>query len=225
MQTLLSNIANRVRQTYLKASDFIEEEREFPVSQVFLNATFKRFVTDNVRLLKDLHADLHDDWLRLYATVDVAGIYASLSVDLKLVSMQFNKDMQLIVFEQISNTRVIESRFNKHWLKLAVNAALFFYQKVLKRDPLGKILSKYNIVYVENELLHLDLNRWLGKNRSIIDTLNKVHINHATLAETELRVLGNLNLTALLNKIDHLEDDDDIEYIESNVTPIVPKNR
>lgn len=222
MQTLLSNIASRARQACLKASDFIEEEREFPVSQVFLNATFKRYVTDNVRLLKDLHADLHDGWLRLYATIDVAGIYANLSVDLKLVSMQMNKDVQLIVFEQISDTRVIEAKFAKAWLKLAVNTALFFYQKILKKDPLGKILSKYNIVYVENELLHLDLNRWLGK-PAILNTLNKVRINHAVLAETELRVQGNISLMALFNRFDHAENNMDDE-LESTVTPIQQKN-
>lgn len=223
MQTLLSNIANRVRQAYLKAGDFIEEEREFPISQVFLNATFKRYVTDNVRLLKDLHADLHDDWLRLYATVDVAGVYASLSVDLKLVSMQMNKDQQLIVFEQISNTRVIEAKFNKTWLKIAANSALYFYQRVLKRDPLGPILAKYNIVQVKDELLHLDLNRWLGKSSAVLDTLNKVHINHAILAETELRVQGNINLTALFNKMERLEIEAEVEERSSTVTPIRQK--
>lgn len=223
MQTLLSNLANRARHACLKAGDFIEEEREFPISQVFLNATFKRYVTDNVRLLKYLHADLHDDWLRLYATVDVAGIYASLSVDLKLVSMKMNKDVQLIVFEQISETRVLDSKFAKVWLKLAVNSALFFYQKVLKRDPLGKILSKYNIVYVENELLHLDLNRWLGK-PAILDTLNKVRINHAVLAETELRVQGNINLMALFSRLDRIQADADPDELESLVTPIEQKN-
>lgn len=222
MQTLLSNIANKARQVYLKAGDFIEEEREFPISQVFLNATFKRYVTDNVRLLKDLHADLHDGWLRLYATVDVAGIYASLSVDLKLVSMQMNKDVQLIVFEQISDTRIIESKFAKAWLKLAVNSALFFYQKILKRDPLGKILSKYNIVYVENELLHLDLNRWLGK-PAILDTLNKVRINHAVLTETELRVQGNINLMALFNRLNNTQLNTENSTFESDVTPIQQK--
>ncbi len=106
MQTLISNISNRLRQVYQKAEGFIEDEREFPMSQVFLNATFQRFVTDNVRMLKDLHADLHDDWLRLYATLDYNGLELTLSVDLKLAQMELNKKTQLIVFEQISDTSV-----------------------------------------------------------------------------------------------------------------------
>lgn len=226
MPTLLSNIVKRIRQVYQKAEGFIEEEREFPVSQVFLNATFKRFVTDNVKILVDLHADLHDDWLKLYATLNVKGMHLILSVDLKLVQMELNKDMQLIVFEQISNTQVIEASYPNVWYKLGVNTALFFYQKVLKKDPLGMILEKFNVITVKDELLHLDLNRWLGKNRSIMDTLNKVHVNHAELRETELVVIGNVNLTALFSKFreDKDPDWDEDDYLETEVTPIEQKS-
>lgn len=100
-----------------KAEGFIEDEREFPLSQVFLNATFQRFVTDNVKMLQDLHADLHDDWLRLYATLDYNGLNITLSVDLKLVQMELNKDTQLIVFEQISDTQVIEASYPSFCIK------------------------------------------------------------------------------------------------------------
>ena len=159
MPTLLSNIVKRIRQVYQKAEGFIEEEREFPVSQVFLNATFQRYVTDNVKILEDLHADLHDDWLRLYATLNVKGMHLVLSVDLKLIQMELNKDMQLIVFEQISNTQVIEAQYPSWLYKIGVKSALFFYQKILKKDPLGMILEKFEVVTVKDELLHLDLNR------------------------------------------------------------------
>ena len=94
MSSIISKIATVARNLYQQTEDFIEEERSFTVSQNLLNATFQKYVTDNVGLLKDLHADLYDDWLRLYATVNVAGIYASLSVDLKLVQMIFNQDQQ-----------------------------------------------------------------------------------------------------------------------------------
>lgn len=228
MPTLLSNIVKRIRQVYQKAEGFIEEEREFPVSQVFLNATFKRFVTDNVKILEDLHADLHDDWLKLYATLNVKGMHLVLSVDLKLVQMELNKDMQLIVFEQISNTQVIEAKYPNIWYKMGVNCALFFYQKVLKKDPLGMILEKFDVIRVKDELLHLDLNRWLGKNRSIMDTLNKVHVNHAELRETELVVIGNVNLTAIFSNFreddDRMVDLEEEDYIDDKVTPIEQKS-
>ncbi|WP_336034003.1 hypothetical protein [Acinetobacter bereziniae] len=228
MPTLLSNIVKRIRQVYQKAEGFIEEEREFPLSQVFLNATFKRYVTDNVKILEDLHADLHDDWLRLYATLNVKGMHLVLSVDLKLVQMEMNKDMQLIVFEQISNTQVIEAKYPNIWYKMGVNCALFLYQKVLKKDPLGMILEKFDVIRVKDELLHLDLNRWLGKNRSIMDTLNKVHVNHAELRETELVVIGNVNLTAIFSNFreddDRMVDLEEEDYIDDKVTPIEQKS-
>ena len=34
-RTLISNISKRIRQVYQKAEGFIEEEREFALSQVF----------------------------------------------------------------------------------------------------------------------------------------------------------------------------------------------
>lgn len=226
MQTLISNISKRIRQVYQKAEGFIEDERDFPLSQVFLNATFQRFVTDNVSMLKDLHADLHDDWLRLYATLDVKGLYITLSVDLKLVQMEMNKDIQLIVFEQISDTTVIEAKFKNILQKIAVNFALFFYQKVLNKDPLGMILEKLKVIKVKDDLLHLDLNRWLGKNRSIIDTLAKVHVNHAVLREAELVIIGNVNLTALFRKMSEepVEDwDIDNDLAETKASPVKQK--
>lgn len=225
MQTLVSNIAKRIRQVYQKAEGFIEDEREFPMSQVFLNATFQRFVTDNVKMLKDLHADLHDDWLRLYATLDYNGLIITLSVDLKLVQMELNKQTQLIVFEQISDTQVIEAKYPNVLYKMGVRMVLWFYQKVLNQDPLGMILEKLNVIKVKDDLLYLDLNRWLGKSRSIIDTLGKVHVNHAVLREAELVVIGNVNLTALFTKMsqERIEDWDDSNLKDDEVTPIKQK--
>ena len=225
MQTLISNISKRIRQVYQKAEGFIEDEREFPMSQVFLNATFERFVTDNVKMLKDLHADLHDDWLRLYATLDYNGLVITLSVDLKLVQMELNKQTQLIVFEQISDTQVIEAKYPNVLYKMGVRMALWFYQKVLNQDPLGMILEKLNVIKVKDDLLYLDLNRWLGKSRSIIDTLGKVHVNHAVLREAELVVIGNVNLTALFTKMsqERIEDWDDSNLKDDEVAPIKQK--
>lgn len=198
MRTLITHISNYIQTVYQKAGGFIEEEREFALSQVFLNATLKRFVTDNVGLLKDLHADVHDDWLRLYATIDVQGLHTTLSVDLKLLKMELNNTVQLIVFEQISNTQIVSAKFKNKLQKWAIHTALFFYQKVLKKDPLGKILQHFNVLEVKDGLLHLDLNKWLGKNRSVIETLSKVNINHAKLKETELVVMGKVNLEAIM---------------------------
>ena len=90
-------------------------------------------MTNNVEFLDDLHADLYHDWLRLYATMHVKGLETTLSVDLKLIQMEFNKEQQLIVFEQISNTQIVEAKY-KISGKIAVKAAIFTITKFLKRS-------------------------------------------------------------------------------------------
>lgn len=220
MSNILSKITSSVIHLYQRAENLIEEERDFSVSENMLNSTFKKYVTDNVELLKDLHADVHDDWLRLYATVDVKGVYAELSVDLRLIQMQFNEEVQLLVFEQISQTQVIDARFDGAMKKIFVNFILFFMQKVMNKDPLGPILQRFNIVEVKHGLLHLSLNRWLGKVDKIIRTLKGVHINHGILKESELVLLANVDLDGIFNrhKKDDLLDDASEEY--ATITPI-----
>ena len=217
MPSLFSKLSRKIQSVYRIAEDFIEEEREFALSQVLLNATIQKYVTDNVDALKDLHADIHDGWLRLYATLDYSGLYATLSVDLKLVQMELNRDVQLLVFEQISETQVIEARFSSVFKKIGFNVAVFFFQKVLKKDPLGMILEKLGVVEVKHDLLYLDLNRWLGKVESIMSTLRKIHVNHALLRETEFVLLANVNIAGILKQDrDHIDFDDDV--IEDSVS-------
>lgn len=221
MSSILAKIASSVQVLFHKAEDLIEEERDVPVSQNLLNATFQKYVTDNVNLLKDLHADLYEDWLRLYATVDVAGIYAALSVDLKLVQMEFNTEKQIIVFEQISETKIIESRIQGKLKKMGVNFALFFMRKVLKKDPLAPILQHYEVLEAKHGLLYLDLNKWLGDNATTMNALRKLNVNHAVIKDTRLLLRANVNLEGLLNRdrkddiFDDLDDD-----VDNTVTPI-----
>ncbi len=224
MQTLISSVFKRLRKVYQKAEEFIEEEREFSLSQVFVNATMERYVTENVDMMKDLHADLYDGWLRLYTTLDVKGLYTTLSVDLKLIQMEMNQDVQLMVFEQISNTQVIEAKFKNIFQKWGFYMAIWYYQKFREEDPLGKILEHFEIVKVKDDLLYLDLNRWLGKKASIIETLSKVHVNRARVRPAELIVWGNVNLAAILSPSN--DDDFDEEALEdTQVTPIQQKDQ
>ncbi len=59
----------------------------------------------------------------------VKGLETTLSVDLKLIQMEFNKEQQLIVFEQISNTQIVEAKYKNFWQKIAVKAAIFTITK------------------------------------------------------------------------------------------------
>ena len=78
MRHLLSKVASSIREVYHMAEDLIEDERSLPLSQNLLNATMKRYVTDKVSALHDLHADIYDGWLRLYATIEYKGLQANL---------------------------------------------------------------------------------------------------------------------------------------------------
>jgi hypothetical protein len=196
MAHFFSKLAASVQQIYRHAEGFIEEERDIPISELTFNATLQRYVTDNVKILQDLHADLNQDWLRLYATLEVAGIYAELAVDLKLVQMVINHKTQLLVFEQVGATQIRQARFDSPFKKYAAHTALWVYRHILAKDPLGPLLQKYRIVEVKHGLLYLDLSRWLSK----FSALRKFNINHAQLKPAELLVHANVNLAALLNR-------------------------
>ena len=154
--------------------------------------------------------------------IDVKGLHTTLSVDLKLIQMEMNKDVQLMVFEQISNTQVIEAKFKNIFQKWGFHLAIWYYQKFREEDPLGKILEHFEVVTVKDDLLYLDLNRWFSKKPSIIETLSKVHVNRARVRPAELIVWGNVNLTAILSPSNEFDEEDDLDI--SEVTPIQQKD-
>ena len=227
MQQVFKKIARNIKGFYHMAEDLIEEERELPLSQNLLNATIQKYVTDNVEALKDLHADIYDDWCRLYATLDYQGIYTTLSVDLRLVQMQLDKDIQQLVFEQISETEVISASFSSPIKKVAFNIALFVFKKILHKDPLGFILQKLDVIEIKHDLLYLGLNKYLENSDSVIRTLNKIHVNHAILREGQFVLKANLNLQGIFRRdpqkdtliLDITSDSDDLEQVDVAIDP------
>ena len=218
MQQLFNQYSQQLYQFYLKAEQFVDEQRQFSVSEKFINATLERFVTDNVGMVKDLHLDLHDHWLRLYTTIDYAGNHFELSVDLKLVKMHINHEEQLFVFEQISDTQVIQATFKPFWYKWLAYGALFYYQDIKRHDPLGMILQRFNIGVTEkNGLLHLDLMRWFHDSPSVLNTLKKVNVYHGTLQEKQLIVDGQLFLDEIVQlKSKFTRDNAPVEPVPSS---------
>lgn len=199
MQQIITQFTQQLYQLYQKAQILVDEQRSFRVSEKFLNATIERFVTDNLSFIQDLHLDLYDNWLRLSTTLEFSGNHFELYVDLALVKLEFNQHHQLFVFKQISDTHIVDAQFAVWWQKWAAYSLLFFYQRLLQKDPLGKILEHYRVVSIKDGLLHLDLMRWLGRNPSIIDALSKVHIHHGILHENELELQGQAYLDELLH--------------------------
>lgn len=204
MRNILSKVARSVREVYHRAEELIEEERDFPISENLLNAQIKRYVTDNVDQLSDMHLNLYDDWLYLFATVHYKGIHANLATKLRLVQMQFDQNIQRFVFEQEGGTEIIDIHYDESVKKLGINfhkigvsLALLWFRKVKKIDPLGYILEKLDVVKVKHGLLYLDLNRWLGDSDTVMSTLRKVEINHAVLRPQTLVVKASVRLAGL----------------------------
>jgi hypothetical protein len=199
MQNIFQRMVVGVQELYQKAEDLIEEEHELPLSQQFLNDFIERYVTENVDQLTDLHTDIFDGWLRLFATVNFKGVDAQLYVDLYLVQLHLNKDTQELVFEQKNGTQVVSIEFNKFTKKIGFHLAMWFY-RFKGIDPLGDILSRLGILTVHNGLLHLDLQRWLAHQPKVMRVLRRVEINRAQLREDQLVLQANLNFRALFGR-------------------------
>ncbi len=199
MANFLERLVGSVQDFYQKAEELIEEERELPLSQKLLNDFIARYVTENVDQIKDLHADIFDGWLRLFATVDFKGVNAQLYVDLYLVQLHLNRTTQELVFEQKNGTQVVQIDFNKWTKKIAFHIAMWFY-RIKGIDPLADILSRLGIVTVHNDLIHLDLKRWLAKRQKVMRVLRRVEINKAELREDQLVLQANLNFRALFGR-------------------------
>ena len=225
MHNILSKVARGIREVYHRAEDLIEEEREFPISENLLNAQLKRYVTDNVEQLSDLHLNLYDDWLYLFATVHYQGIHANLATKLRLVQMQFDRNVQRFVFEQEGGTEIINIHYDEsikkygiNFHKIGVNLALWWFKKIKNTDPLGFILEKLGVVTVKDGLLYLDLNRWLGDVEKVMSALRKFEVNHAVLRPQTLVVKANVNLAGLLGT--HEEPQNTVLFSEDQAPPI-----
>ncbi|MDO4223720.1 MAG: hypothetical protein Q4D05_06830 [Acinetobacter sp.] len=208
IQQFITQFYQQAYQIYQKAEVLVNERRQISLSQDFLNDTLQQFVTDNLGFLQDLHMELHDHWLRLFATLRFGQNQLALSVDLKLVDIAINHEQQLFVFQQISHTRVLQSDCKDWKLKFGIPALLFFYHKILQQDPLGLILSEkgmsrilgrpYKVVDVKDGLLHLDLMQWLG-GKAFLNYLKGINIDHAEVQQQNLRITGQILLDPILN--------------------------
>lgn len=211
MRNIFHKVAQSLREVYHRAEDLLEEEREIPLSQNFLNAFIQQYVTDRVEKIDEMHADIYDGWARLFATVHYKGIQAQLSTDLLLIQLQLDPDTQQIVFEQQGGTHMIDLHVDQPWKRIGVLAAIWVVRHVLHRDPLALILEKLDIIEIKHDLLYLDLARYIAHKEKVMRALRKVHINHAVLRLEQFVLKGNLNLAGIFGGRDDgdLPDDDE----------------
>lgn len=182
-----------------KIEDLLEQEILIPATETQINQALDKFVVKNVKAVLDLYLDIHDGFLTLHAVVNIKGIFAKLEVDLRLVHVQLDRYRQRFVFQQLSDTRVISLYTDSYLKTKAIDAALWYFHKVKKQDPLGMILGKINLARQKDDILYLDIGRWLKKNKKIMSTLRKVQVNHGFLAEEQLVLKANANIGEILN--------------------------
>lgn len=196
-QTTFANI----RHSYANATDNLSDELLLTASQEQLNDVLNQYVVKNVGLLLDLKAQLWDDYLRLYCTANFLGMHFSVASNFRLVQIRANRFTQIVVFEQISDTDVLELHTKSWWQKPAIINAIKLYRKVLKKDPLPFLLSlspklkgKPFIEYKGN-FIYLEVGRWLTSEvqfkkylpkERLKDYFKKLQINHAQVKKEQL---------------------------------------
>ena len=218
-----SFVTDKVKSAYGKAANSIDDEFSLPVSQEQVNGALKKFVTDNVKAILELRVELHDDWFRLFCTIDIKGIYVEVASNFELVHVQIDRDVQRFVFGQLTNTDVLKLRCDSVFKRYGIKLVIWFYHSVLKKDPLGMILHKINIVKPKDNVLYLDINRWLRKNKKIISTLHKVQFNYVLTEEEQLILKTKVNVRDLLvnsNIEDIITPKDDPELLKGPLNPI-----
>lgn len=186
-----------VKNLYNKAGNLFEEEFELPVSQERVNNLLAKYVTNNVTAIHDLHTDIHDDWFRLYCTVDYDGMYARVAGNFGLIHVQLDANVQRFVFEQLQFTDVLEIKYDTFWIKLKMQVFIWFFHHVLKQDPLGFILTRLGVAHVKSNLIYIDINRYLDENGRVMRTLKRIQANHGVLRDQQLVLFSNINLQQL----------------------------
>ena len=216
-------LSQAVKTIYDRTTDKFEEELSLPVAQIYVNDALQKFVTDNVKAILELRVEIHDDWFRLYCTIDVGGIYAEVASNFSLVHVQLDRNVQRFVFGQLTYTDVLNLRCESFIKRQGLKLFIWFYHSVLKKDPLGFILSYINIARAKEEIIYLDINRWLKKNKKIMSTLYKVQVNYGELEEEQLVLKTQINYRDLLASNaneDIISDKDEPELMQGPINPI-----
>lgn len=217
------SLTQSIKKLYNKTTDKLDDEIALPVTQKYVNDALQKFVTDNVKAILELRVELHDKWFRLYCTVNVGGIYAEVASNFSLVHVQIDRNVQRFVFGQQTYTDVLNLRCESFLKRQGVKLAIWFYHSVLKKDPLGFILTYINIARAKDDIIYLDINRWLKKNKKIMSTLHKVQVNYGELEEEQLILKTQINYRDLLaasNGEDIISDDDEPELMQGPIHPL-----
>lgn len=189
--SLWRSATQKLKQSYTAATDTVGDEILIRVSEQQLNDALYRFVTQNVEMVHDLHLELHNDWLRLYATVYTKGVFAKVACNFRLVGIEINPSTQRLIFEQLSDTDILQFHSKTWWQVPVAKIAVSAYRKLVGADPLGFILQKITVkeepfATHKGKFIYLDISRYFEKNQKFLSYFKKVHVNTAHTTEDNL---------------------------------------
>lgn len=176
----------------------VTDEILLTVSEHQINDALYQFVTQNVDAILDMRIELHENWFRLFATVNAQGVFARVASDFNLVHVQLDRQRQRLVFAQIGDTDILELYSTSYLKSKGICFGVNAYRRLLKKDPLGLILNKINLARIKDNVMYIDIGRWLKKNQKIMDALYKFQINTAHTKNQQLILQAHINYRDLL---------------------------
>lgn len=217
------NVTAAIKKVYSKTTDKLDDEIRLPVAQTYVNDALQKFVTDNVGAILELRVTLHEDWFRLYCTINAAGVYVEVACNFRLVHAQLDRNVQRFVFGQLTYTDILKLRCESIIKRQGIKFVIWFYHTILKKDPLGFILTYINIAHTKDDIIYLNIHRWLKNNQKIMSTLHKVQVNYGEVEEEQLVLKTQINYRDLLSSNrgeDIIGDDDEPELMKGAINPI-----
>jgi len=222
-----AHLTQSIKDLYNRTTDKLEDELALPLTQAYVNDALKTYVTDNVKAILELRVEIHEDWFRLYCTVDAGGIYAEVASNFRLVHAQLDRNVQRFVFGQLTYTDILNLRCESFLKRQGIKLFIWFCHRILKKDPLGFILSYIDIARAKNEIIYIDINRWLKSNKKIIGMLHKAQVNYGELEEEQLILKAQINYRDLLSSNsneDIISEKDEPVQVQGPVHPLDTEN-
>lgn len=202
LMSLWQNISNSLKRGYSAATDTLGDELLVRGSEKQLNDALFEYVVQNAEMVHKLSLTLHNNHLRLYATIYNSGIFASVACNFRLVTIELNSDYQRLVFQQLSDTEILALHSDRWYLPALAKTGVGLYRLLLKKDPLPFALQKIPVkgapfAVHKGEYIYLDIGRYLPKN--ITAYFNKAQVNDAYTTEGNLLAKVQINFANLIN--------------------------
>lgn len=205
------SILGTLKHGYINTADTLIDEVLVMMTEQQINDALKTFVTDNVNMILLLKMELHNDWLRLYCTIDFKGIFASVACNFRLVQGQLTSETQRFVFEQLSDVEILTLHSKKWWQGVVAQWGIKLYRTITKKDPLPLVLNKIIVkkepfAMYKGNIIYLDIHRYLAKQTKILNYLKKVQVNDADTKDGKLLLKLEPNFTEIFSFGDSGED-------------------